>query len=99
MYMPGRLRTGSRPSSTWISSAVYFDACAMSVHSLAALGVRERLDGHGFRHHDQVRLLHDLTAFATARRHFLRVGLLREVLAALLGLELQEVAFAAGDEA
>src|SRR3569832_1006608 len=98
MYMPGRLRSGSRPSRTWMSSPVYFDADAISVHSLAALGVREGLDRHGLRRRDQRALLHDLVPHATARRDLLRIRLLREVLAALLGLELELVALAAGDE-
>src|SRR5512141_2287544 len=98
MYMPGRLRPGSRPSRTWMSSPVYFDADAISVHSLAALGIREGLDRHGLRGRHQRRLLHDLVALATARRGLLRVRLLRVVRAALLGLELEDVALAAGDE-
>src|SRR3954453_13361038 len=73
MYMPGRLRTGSRPSSTWISSAGYFEAWAISVHPLATLGVREGLDRHGLRHHHEARLLDDLMALAAAARHLLRV--------------------------
>src|SRR4051794_1438038 len=99
MYMPGRKRTGSSPSSTWISSAVYFDACAISVHSLATLGVRQGLDRHGLRHDDELRLLHDLVALAAAGRHLLRVGLLRQVLAALLGLQVKDIALPARDEA
>src|SRR3569623_1175907 len=98
MYMPGRLRTGSRPSRTWMSSPVYYDAEAISVHSLAALGVREGLERHGLRRRDQRALLHDLVSLASARRDLLRIRLLREVLAALLGLELEHVALAAGDE-
>src|SRR3569623_1218664 len=99
MYMPGRLRTGSRPSRTWISSAVYLEALAISVHFLATLGVRQGLDGHRLRHDPQRRLLHDLVALAAASRRLLRGGLLRQVLATLLGLEVQHVALAAGDEA
>src|SRR5437763_606228 len=99
MYMPGRLRTGSRPSRTWISSAPYFVVCAISVHSLPALGVRERLDRHGFGNHDEVRALDDLTALAAARADLLRIGLELELLAALLGLDAQHVALAAGHEA
>src|SRR3954471_8241607 len=99
MYMPGRLRTGSRPSRTWMSSPVYFDADAISVHSLAALGIRQGLDRHGLRRRDERRLLHDLMALATARGDLLRIRLLRVVLAALLGLEVEDVALTAGDEA
>src|SRR5258706_15103137 len=99
MYMPGRLRTGSRPSRTWISSALYLLAWAMSVHSLAALGIREGLDRHGLRLRDELRALDDLAAFAAARPDFLRIGLEHELLAALLCCHFERVAFAAGDEA
>src|SRR5690242_13684152 len=99
MYMPGRLRTGSSPSRTWISSAVYLDACAISVHSLAALGVREGLDRHRLRDHDEAGLLDDLVALAAAAGDLLGIRLLRQVLATLLGLEVQDVALATGDEA
>src|SRR5580693_1676364 len=99
MYMPGRLRTGSKPSRTWMSSPVYLPAFAISVHSLAALGICQGLDRDRFRRCDQRRLFDDLMAFAAARADLLGVGLLREVLAALLGLELEHVALAAGDEA
>src|ERR1700753_3553563 len=99
MYMPGRLRTCSSPSRTWMSSPVYLLAFAISVHSLAALGVRERLDRDGFRRRDQRRLLDDLVALAAARADLFRIGLLRVFLAALLGLQHEHVAFAAGDEA
>src|SRR5216683_6770885 len=38
IYMPGRLRTASRPLSTWIDSAPYsfFDAPALAAADLAA---------------------------------------------------------------
>src|SRR5580698_2953546 len=99
MYMPGRLRTCSRPSRTWMSSPVYLPACAISVHSLAALGVRQRLNRDGLRRRDERGLLDDLTALAATRADFLGIGLLREVLAALLAVQHEHVALAAGDEA
>src|SRR5690242_2621151 len=100
MYMPGRMRTGSRPSRTWMSSPVYLLlAAAILVHSLAALGVREGLDGHGRRHEAQRRALDDLAALAAARADLLRIGVELELLAALLGRDLQDVALHAGDEA
>src|SRR5678809_329816 len=99
MNMPGRLRTGSRPSRTWISSPVYFDACAMSVHSLAALGIREGLDRHGFGHVHEPRALDDLATLAAARADLFRIGVELELLATLLGLDEQDVALRARHEA
>src|SRR5262245_37059337 len=98
MYIAGRLRTASISSRTWISSAVYF-ACAMSVHSLADFGVRERHDRHRLRHHDELVPLDDLMALAAARLHLLRVRRELEALATLRRLEHELIALRAGDEA
>src|ERR1051325_8398571 len=98
MYMPGRLRTGSRPSRTWMSSPVYF-VCAISVHSLSALGIRERLDGDGLLDDPERHALHHLVALATARRDLLRVRVQLELLAALVGLDREHGGLASGDEA
>src|SRR5215510_9022532 len=103
MNMPGRLRTGSRPSRTWISSPVYL-AVAISVphflvHSLAALCVGQRLDLDRARNGDQLRPLDDLVALAAARLDLLGIGGELEALAALLGLEHELVALHARDEA
>src|SRR5262249_55691165 len=98
MYMPGRLRTGSRPSRTWISSALYLLAWAMSVHSLTTLGVREGLDRHGPWLGHELGALDDLAALGAARADLFRIGLELERLAALLGLDVQDVTLAAGDE-
>src|SRR5688572_33111926 len=98
MYMPGRLRTGSSPSRTWISSPVYF-VCAISVHSLPAGRVRERLDRDGLRHELEADALHYLVALAAARGDFLGIRAHGDFLAALVGLDLEHVALHAGDEA
>src|SRR5687767_3357345 len=98
MYMPGRLRTGSRPSRTWISSPVYL-VCAISVHPLPARRIRQRLDRDGLGHEHEADALHDLMALAAARRDFLRVRVDGDLLAALVGLDLERVALHAGDEA
>src|ERR1044071_431396 len=98
MYMPGRLRTGSSPSRTWISSPVYL-VCAMSIHSLSALGVGERLDRDRPGYDDERRALDDLVALAAAALDLLRIGGDLELLAGLLGREHELVALEPGDEA
>src|ERR1700761_7346205 len=97
MYMPGRLRTGSRPSRTWMSSPVYL--VAISVHSLSALRVGERLDRDRLGHHDELRALDDLHALAAAALDLLGIGRQLEPLAALVGLDHELIALEAGDEA
>src|SRR5262245_41361725 len=99
MYMPGRLRTGSRPSSTWISSPVYLDACAISVHLRAALDVREGLNDHRLRQRSERALLDHLAALAAARGDLFRVRFLGVIAPTLLALDLEHVALAPGDEA
>src|SRR5262245_26463976 len=111
MNMPGRLRTGSRPSRTWISSPVYlavaispslyvtFGGHRVLIHSLSALGVGQRLDLDRARHRNERRALDDLVALAAARLDLLGIGGELEALAALLGLDDQLVALHAGDEA
>jgi hypothetical protein len=47
MYMPGRLRTGSRPSSTWISAAVYRPVARLSRAMPAT--IRAACDGSAYR--------------------------------------------------
>src|SRR5262245_42614785 len=99
MYMPGRMRTGSRPSRTWTSAPVYLLVCAISVHSLAAFGVRERLNRDRLFHRHEACTLDDLAALATARTDLLRIGMQLEALAALLGLDREHIALHARDEA
>src|SRR4051794_27473431 len=99
MYMPGRMRTGSSPSRIWMSSAVYLPACAISVHSLAALGICEWLDRHRRGDHEKRAALHDLLSLAAARRHLFWIGGERELLAALVVLDRERVALVTGDEA
>src|ERR1700709_1528033 len=96
MYMPGRVRTGSRPSRTWISSPVYL--VAISVYPLSTLGVGERLDLDRPGDHDERGLLDDLGALAAAALDLLGIGGDRELLAGLLGLEHQQIALEPGDE-
>src|SRR4051812_17647428 len=107
MYMPGRLRTGSRPSRTWISSPVYLLCAIFDPHcrryglidTLSTLGVGERLDLDRRRHHDELRPLDDLVAPAASSLDLLGIGGDLEPLAALLGLDHELVALGAGDEA
>src|ERR1700744_5292839 len=82
MYMPGRLRTGSRPSRTVMSLAVYVVAMCSSG------SVGERFGGdRSVRHHaHEFAALDHFAAFAAAARAIELVDL-DAVLAAERGLE------------
>src|SRR5258706_3092191 len=101
MYMPGRIRTCSRPSRTWMSSPVYSRFAVlppMSVHSVPAGRVRQRLDRHRWLHQHQLTALDHLAALAAAPADLLLQRLELEPLVAAGGLDHELVALAAGDE-